>query len=345
MTDQTEPAADGHGTFRNILVVCSQAEDDDALIRFACGLAPSRDTPVTLMSVVEPPDDLSVVARLAGTSTSAVTGQLAAEHRAGLEARAKRSAPEQNVRITVGVDKPFIAIIREAVVSEADLVIKAAGTLEDGLPLFLSTDQHLLRKCPCPVWLRLHDAPCDLSTVLAAVDVDDSLAAEPQTLAGLNRRIVEAALQIVSPGGAVHVLHVWDTPGETLLRRFSNVPDTDTTIERYRDEVWARHRAALDRLVDRAGSWMATQKTVSVLARLVQGFPRRVIAEQAQLLEAGALVLGTSARVGIPGLLIGNTAEDTLNTVNCSVLTVKPPGYVTPLDLFRSEQQQPQEES
>jgi len=35
--------------------------------------------------------------------------------------------------------------------------------------------------------------------------------------------------------------------------------------------------------------------------------------------------------VGIPGLLIGNTAEDTLNLVTCSVLTVKPPDLVCPL--------------
>jgi nucleotide-binding universal stress UspA family protein len=43
------------------------------------------------------------------------------------------------------------------------------------------------------------------------------------------------------------------------------------------------------------------------------------------------LVIGTLVRTGIPGLIIGNTAEDVLNAVDCSVLTVKPPGYVSPL--------------
>lgn len=337
MTEHARPPIDGQRGFRNVLVVCSDSEDDDALIRFATGLAPGRDAPVTLMSVVDPPEDLSVIARLTGTSTGTVTEQLVAEQRAELQARAARTAPDQAVRIKVGVGKPFIAIIREAVGSGADLVIKSAGTLEDHSPLFLSTDQHLLRKCPCPVWLRLRNAADDMDTVLAAVDVDDALAAEPHTLAGLNRRIVEAALQIVRPGGAVHVLHVWDTPGEALLRRFSNAPDADATIARYRDEIWATHRAALDRLVDQAANWLEPGKAVSILARLVQGAPRRVIPAQAHLLEAGALVMGTSARVGIPGLLIGNTAEDTLNSVDCSVLTVKPPGFVTPLDLARLE--------
>lgn len=45
------------------------------------------------------------------------------------------------------------------------------------------------------------------------------------------------------------------------------------------------------------------------------------------------LVMGTIARTGIPGFMIGNTAEDILNSVDCSVLTVKPPNYVSPLNL------------
>jgi len=37
------------------------------------------------------------------------------------------------------------------------------------------------------------------------------------------------------------------------------------------------------------------------------------------------------ARTGIPGLVIGNTAERILNGLVCSVLTVKPDGFVTPV--------------
>ena len=333
MTHQPDSAHDTRGRFHDILVACSRSEDDDELIRLAARLTPDRETPITLLSVVEPPSDLSVVARLAGMSTSAVTQQLADEHRAELEDCAARVAPEQAVRIQIAVDKPFLAIIRETLARSVDLVIKTAGALEDHFPMFLSTDQHLLRKCPCPVWLRLPGAPDDMSTVVAAVDVDDAFAAEPETLAGLNRRVVEAALQIVSPGGAVHVLHVWDTPGEALLRRFSNAPDADATIQSYRQEIWATHRRALDRLVDEATAWTGSSQRVSVLARLVQGSARTVIPQQARQLEAGALVLGTTARVGIPGLLIGTTAEDILNTASSSVLTVTPPGFVSPLTL------------
>ncbi len=41
------------------------------------------------------------------------------------------------------------------------------------------------------------------------------------------------------------------------------------------------------------------------------------------------LVLGTIGRSGIAGLLMGNTAERILNKVECSVLAVKPEGFVS----------------
>jgi nucleotide-binding universal stress UspA family protein len=45
------------------------------------------------------------------------------------------------------------------------------------------------------------------------------------------------------------------------------------------------------------------------------------------------LVMGTVCRTGIAGFLIGNTAEEVLNQVDCSVLTVKPEGFETPVTL------------
>jgi nucleotide-binding universal stress UspA family protein len=44
--------------------------------------------------------------------------------------------------------------------------------------------------------------------------------------------------------------------------------------------------------------------------------------------------MGTVCRTGVTGFLIGNTAEKVLNNVDCSVLTVKPEGFVTPVTLL-----------
>jgi hypothetical protein len=41
------------------------------------------------------------------------------------------------------------------------------------------------------------------------------------------------------------------------------------------------------------------------------------------------IVMGTVIRTGIAGFIVGNTAENILQRVDCSVLTVKPDGFVS----------------
>lgn len=41
----------------------------------------------------------------------------------------------------------------------------------------------------------------------------------------------------------------------------------------------------------------------------------------------------TVARTGVAGIIMGNTAETILNQIDCSILAIKPPGFVTPVKL------------
>jgi nucleotide-binding universal stress UspA family protein len=43
--------------------------------------------------------------------------------------------------------------------------------------------------------------------------------------------------------------------------------------------------------------------------------------------------MGTVARTGIAGFFMGNTAESILTQLECSVLTLKPQGFVSPVTL------------
>ena len=85
-------------------------------------------------------------------------------------------------------------------------------------------------------------------------------------------------------------------------------------------------------LMDSADSSLALSelKTQVVIA---QGDPNHTIAEQVKLKNADLLVMGTLGRSGIPGMLIGNTAESALLQVNCAVLTIKPEGFESPVRL------------
>ncbi len=41
--------------------------------------------------------------------------------------------------------------------------------------------------------------------------------------------------------------------------------------------------------------------------------------------------MGTVARSGIPGFMVGNTAEKILNRVDCSVMALKPKKWKSPI--------------
>ena len=47
------------------------------------------------------------------------------------------------------------------------------------------------------------------------------------------------------------------------------------------------------------------------------------------------VVMGTVARSGLSGMIIGNTAEQILSRIECSVLALKPAGFVCPVRLER----------
>lgn len=68
-------------------------------------------------------------------------------------------------------------------------------------------------------------------------------------------------------------------------------------------------------------------------SHLCRGDAATVIPELAKTLHADLVVMGTVARTGIAGWLIGNTAEAVLEQLQCSVLAVKPVGFISPVTL------------
>jgi nucleotide-binding universal stress UspA family protein len=67
--------------------------------------------------------------------------------------------------------------------------------------------------------------------------------------------------------------------------------------------------------------------------RLVKGRASAVIPRFAKKHAVDLVVMGTVGRSGIPGLLIGNTAEQILTHLESSVLTLKPAEFVSPVSL------------
>jgi nucleotide-binding universal stress UspA family protein len=66
---------------------------------------------------------------------------------------------------------------------------------------------------------------------------------------------------------------------------------------------------------------------------LVKGRARKEIPALAREIDCDLVVMGTVARTGIPGFIMGNSAEAILSQIDCSVLAIKPPGFTSPVSL------------
>jgi nucleotide-binding universal stress UspA family protein len=221
------------------------------------------------------------------------------------------------VRRQVAWGRPFEVIIREALRHPTQLVMKTAhGERRSGTPLFGSTARHLFRKCPVPVWVVKPRRARRIRRVLAAVDPVEPTPDEVD----LNPEILQMALDIASSENAeLHVCHAFWSLTERVLPKESRS---------YVGEFEARAKEAMAQLLS-PFELSPDDRRVHML----DGDPGRVIPEFAEKEKIDLIVMGTIARAGVPGLLIGNTAERMLQALDCSVLAIKPEGFVSPVRL------------
>ena len=91
-------------------------------------------------------------------------------------------------------------------------------------------------------------------------------------------------------------------------------------------DIRNRHKAWLDDLLSQHDF-----QDINVKVHLLKGEPGDLIPLTAEKKRVELIIMGTVARTGIPGFIIGNTAEKALTAVDCSVLAVKPDSFTTPL--------------
>jgi nucleotide-binding universal stress UspA family protein len=120
-------------------------------------------------------------------------------------------------------------------------------------------------------------------------------------------------------GGTLSLVHAWSPFGESLLRSRLPKDEFDEFVEGTR----ATAAAGWTRYCDR-----------SVLAPKVlessssEGRPEDVIPSFARRVRADLVVMGTVARSGVAGAVIGNTAEKVLQRLRGSVMAIRPSNVV-----------------
>lgn len=319
--------------FQNILLPIDGDTSRQSILERAVRLARENGAVLKLIAVVE---HLSWYARLVLPNAEELQTVLVRDRSKVLEGLAmqlRRDGLEVATEVLRG--RRHQEMVREVLRGGHDLLMKEAEPNES--VLFGSTDMHLLRSCPCPLWLfKPEHAGRAFAQILAAVDpappsdkadqlhLRAELAEKDEAL---DAKILELAGSLADEEGAeLHVVHAWSAPGEGLMR--SEVMLAQEQVERYVEDSRAEAQKALERLL--AG---VPERAGRRLMHLLKGDPADVIAEFAKARRVDLIVMGTVARTGIPGLLIGNTAETILQRVDCSVLAVKPDGFVSPVTL------------
>ena len=304
--------------FKNILLDIHPEESEvkgTVALDKAITLAKSNGSKLTLLSVLKEPP---------GLFHEEIAPQLLAE---AIQERKEwlqgLMAKHVDIDVTINVieGERFLEIIRQVLRNQHDLVITTTGE-NKGIrtQLFGTTTMKLMRKCPCPVWVIKRDQTKPYKRILAAVDpTDDDVKRD-----SLNPLILELAAGMARKEKAeLHIIHVRNLMNRRYVRRMKK-EDVEELISRMK----ALYDLRMDTLLKQVDLTDLNPHVHQLEGNSVDVITELVISEDIDL-----LVMGTVCRTGITGFLIGNTAEVVLDEVNCSVLTLKPEGFVTPVTI------------
>lgn len=264
-----------------------------------------------------------------------------AEHRDRFEASLKTALEDLAVTVratldedghdglrTIEVDSgkaPAVRVIRHALRHAHDLIIKQAEPREDGRG-FSALDMDLLRKSHCPLWLSRPIAR-HRSEMKVAVAIDPETTEDNER--DLALRLLRLARALADDcNGTLHIVSCWDYANERYLSYNPWIRVSPEELTGIVEQERKSHHEALSGLIDAAG--------IEGVIRVhhLRGRPEQIIPAFVGEEGVDILVMGTLARTGIPGFVIGNTAENIVQKLTCSVLALKPNGFVSPVKAY-----------
>lgn len=310
--------------YHNPLYVSHGTADETEGLKQALSLARNNDAPLSVLVVCpEFPDEFPDYRKKYEES---LVAQAEASIRSTKEALTLEEGAV-NISIELVSDKtPSTKIIQHVLQHGHDLLIKEAESRDGGGSGFKAIDMDLLRKSPCAVWLSRPIAHSRQHIQVAvAIDPESSEAAAE----ALSKRMLELSRSLAdSCSGELHIISCWDYEFESFLRRSVWVEVSDAEIAGAVLDTQREHRAALERLIDTSGI-SGSHRVHHLRGMAEERIPSFVKDEKIDI-----LVMGTVARTGIPGFIIGNTAENIVQKLSCSLMALKPQGFVSPVKAY-----------
>jgi universal stress protein E len=188
-------------------------------------------------------------------------------------------------------------LVRSVRKSNCDLLIKSSYQHSRARRFFSKTsDYYLIHECPCPILFTHQGQEWQSDRVLACLDLESTDAGH----ARLNKAIVRDAAALVSIMGMdLYIASVCEDEvnmdDHALRARYGELAPT---------QLGKTYDLSGDRVLLRQGSVVETLQAIC------------------DEVDPAIVVIGTLARRGIEGKLIGNTAEKLLDIIDADLLTI-----------------------
>jgi len=262
--------------FKNIICVVVPGLKNQDILERAVNLTINNQAKLTLIQVI---DDMPLSGKLLAKALSPedIHEKMITEYQRQLEELITpwKNSVDIEIKILSGI--PFLEIIEDVLRNDRDLVIKPSecGELLDRV--FGSSDMHLLRKCPCPVWLIKPDAPLALQRIVVAVDASSDSSSDKLNIQHrVNLQVLEMASSLALPDLAkVDVVYAWHAVGESAMRGgFITKPEDD--IIKYVEEARQHENQNLNSLINALEGKLGqnTLEYIKPQTHLLKGWPR-----------------------------------------------------------------------
>ncbi len=213
---------------------------------------------------------------------------------------------EQKIRITAETcwnEYWYKAAVRAATRCGANFIVKSSFEHSTGTRLLSNTsDYYLIRYASCPVLLAHNEENWINGRILAAIALDKPDADHEL----LNNAIVTAAQQLARKSGSE--LHIVSALAEEMMLVVGDNDEEEEEVE---------------------GSVLSSAKIISQTfgvptshVHIRHNEPNQAILQTAADVGADLVIIGSIARKGLTGTLIGNTAEKVLDQLPMDVMTI-----------------------
>lgn len=299
-------------SYKKILVYLHEDADPTAAVALAVQYAREHRSQLTLIDVIDDDSWALTNALIPGWKFRETLLTSRQRHLESIQTNLQREGLPVSTKLLIG--RPSIEIVRLVLRGQVDLLITTAkpDPREDGL-LYRSITLRLLRLCPCPVWI-VHPKSSKSRRILAAVDCS-------RDVHDLGFRILDLAYRVSQWRRAqLHVVYAWENH---IIPLFQD-EFTHEHLSAFQRDTRTQAQRSLLTLVERLPTPIPPGQL-----HLIQGGPKRVIPRVIQENAIDLVVMGTVKRKGFANLNLSSTADRILHRLPCSMLAIKPEGFVS----------------